>query len=656
MDINDALKNLNNVEKQQVLKILQEANIKGKSEEYQKLMNDIWDELPIDVDTFIDDDKYMRRYFYPDNKSCIIYPFWRIKLKELFNNPYQYSEICFTGGIGLGKSEMAKLGLCYLLYRLMCLKNPHLFYNKPLGKPILILFFNNNLKLAENVLLKPFVEMISSSPWFMERGRLAGREHLRYVPDKLIRIDLGSNANHAIGQDVFAAMVDEINFASGADVSIEKSKVMEVYNAINTRITSRFRVEGNVHGKIFMVSSKKSEYDFLEQYAQKMKNNPNFYIVDDKIWNIVPPEKTGYSGNMFNLAIGGDILPSKIIKDNEDIEEYKKQGYEIMEVPIEEKQKFELDMERSLMDIAAVSVSYVTKFLNYEIISQCYSEDKNPFSQEIISTGIKDAMEISDFFLLNEIPKEIRKKPTFIHIDTSLTGDRTGIGGVCMLGKERTDKFDIKANKTIKTYQTIYKHVFNVEIQCPKNSEISFQKTRNFISYLRQNGFNICGITTDGFQSADTRQMLQLAGFENVDRLNFERTPEIYMNFRNALIEKRIKLLRLENLERELLLVERNNQSGKITHPENTGDGHGDGADGCAGALYNAILHEEEYSNVLTTLEMLSPGDGDIDRNEILKIAAGVQNMMYESQQQNIQKQNSEIPIKTTSKMSDWIL
>lgn len=656
MDINDVLKNLNNVEKQQVLKILQEANIKGKSEEYQKLMNDIWDELPVDVDTFIDDDKYMRRYFYPDNKSCIIYPFWRIKLKELFNNPYQYSEICFTGGIGLGKSEMAKLGLCYLLYRLMCLKNPHLFYNKPLGKPILILFFNNNLKLAENVLLKPFVEMISSSPWFMEHGRLAGREHLRYVPDKLIRIDLGSNANHAIGQDVFGAMVDEINFASGADVSIEKSKVMEVYNAINTRITSRFRVEGNVHGKIFMVSSKKSEYDFLEQYAQKMKNNPNFYIVDDKIWNIVPPEKTGYSGNMFNLAIGGDILPSKIIKDNEDIEEYKKQGYEIMEVPIEEKQKFELDMERSLMDIAAVSVSYVTKFLNYEIISQCYSEDKNPFSQEIISTGIKDAMEISDFFLLNEIPKEIRKKPTFIHIDTSLTGDRTGIGGVCMLGKERTDKFDIKANKTIKTYQTIYKHVFNVEIQCPKNSEISFQKTRNFISYLRQNGFNICGITTDGFQSADTRQMLQLAGFENVDRLNFERTPEIYMNFRNALIEKRIKLLRLENLERELLLVERNNQSGKITHPENTGDGHGDGADGCAGALYNAILHEEEYSNVLTTLEMLSPGDGDIDRREILKIASGVQNMMYESQQQNIQKQNSEIPIKTTSKMSDWIL
>ena len=87
------------------------------------------------------------------------------------------------------------------------------------------------------------------------------------------------------------------------------------------------------------------------------------------------------------------------------------------------------------------------------------------------------------------------------------------------------------------------------------------------------------------------------------------------------------------------------------------GDG-GDGADACVGALYNAILHEEEYSNVLTTLEMLSPNDGDIDRNEILKIAAGVQNMMIEHTQ-NINKQNNSVEQsiqKHTSKMSDWIL
>ena len=256
MDINDALKNLNNVEKQQVLKILQEANIKGKSEEYQKLMNDIWDELPVDVDTFIDNDKYMRNYFYPDGKACIVYPRWRQEMKKVFEDPYKYSEITVTGGIGLGKSEFAKMCLCYLLYRLMCLKNPQLFYNKPVSKPIVFLLFNNNLTLAENVLLKPFVEMLSSSPWFMERGQITGREHIRYKAKKNIDILPGSRSSHAIGMDVFAGLMDEVNFAPGQDVSLEKNKIMETYMQINGRITSRFRVEGNIHGQLFVVSSK----------------------------------------------------------------------------------------------------------------------------------------------------------------------------------------------------------------------------------------------------------------------------------------------------------------------------------------------------------------------------------------------------------------
>lgn len=649
------LSSLTELERQQVLKIL--AEIKdGNSNTYNNLISDVWEEIPVDIDTFIDDEKYMRNYFYPDNKSCIVYPRWRQELRTIFNEPYKYSEIAFTGGIGLGKSEAAKLGLAYLLYRLMCLKNPQLFYNKPVGKPIVILFFNNTLTLANDVLLQPFIDMIITSPWFMERGRTSGREHIKYIPNKNIELMSGSKDSHALGMDIFACIIDEINFASGQDVSMEKSKMMKTYAAINTRITNRFRVEGNVHGKIFMVSSKKSEYDFLEQYIQKMKDETNFYCVDDKVWNIVPQEKTGYSGKMFNLAIGGDTLPSKIINDNESIEDYIKQGYDIMEVPIEERQKFVLDMERSLMDIAAISVAYTTKFLNYEIISQCYSEDINPFNQSILSIGIKDPLEIKEFFILNRVPPEIRKKPHFIHLDTSLTGDRTAIGDTCLLGRTKLETFDIQANRTIRTYKTIYKHVFNIEIECPKNSEISFQKTRDFILYLRQCGFNICGITVDGFQSADTRQILLTNGFENVDRLNFERTPEIYLNFRNALIEERIKLLKIDVLERELLRVERNNQSGKITHPENTGDGHGDGADALAGSLYNAILHEEEYMDVLSTFHLLSPADGELDKEDILKIAAGIPNIHREIQTYNTTPMVPNQPERSGGNLKNWIL
>ena len=145
-DIDLILKDLTEMEKQQVFSILNDMQ-SGKTSTYQSLINDIWEEVPVSLDVFIDDDKYMRKYFYPDNKSCIVYPRWRTELKEIFKDPYKYSEICFTGGIGLGKSEAAKLGLAYLSYRLLCLKNPQSFYNKPIGKPIVILFFNNTKEL-----------------------------------------------------------------------------------------------------------------------------------------------------------------------------------------------------------------------------------------------------------------------------------------------------------------------------------------------------------------------------------------------------------------------------------------------------------------------------------------------------------------------------
>jgi len=577
MNISKILDTLNPLEREQVFSILQDMK-RGSTKTISEFISNIWDEIPVDLDIFIDDKQYMGNYFYPDGSTeCILYPYWRDRLKEIFKDPYQFSEIAFTGGIGLGKSEAAKLGLVYLSYRIMCLKNPQLFYNKPLGKPIVILFFNNTVTLAEKVLLQPFVDTLQTSPWFKKHGRFTGTEHIRYKPFKNIRFEAGSQATHALGQDIIGGIIDELNFAPGQNVSLEKTKIMETYNALNTRITNRFRVEGKVHGKLFMVSSKKSEYDFLEQYAQKMKDEENFYIVDDKVWNIVPQKKSGYTGVFFKLAIGGNRLPSKIIQKDESIDDYIKQGYDIMDIPIEEKQKFELNMERSLMDIAAISVSYVTKFLNYDMISQNYTEDKNPFTQEILSIGTTDDMQIKDFFKLDLISPDIKKKHLFVYIDGSLTGDRTGISGVCLLGKSKMKSFDVQANKTITSYQVLYKHVFTIEIQCPKNAQISFQKTRDFITYLDQIGFNICGIGSDGWNSADTIQLLQSYGFKNVKRINFESTPEIYLGFRNALIEKKLSLLHIDVLEKELLQVERNNMSGKIEHPRSDITGHGDG-------------------------------------------------------------------------------
>ena len=73
-----------------------------------------------------------------------------------------------------------------------------------------------------------------------------------------------------------------------------------------------------------------------------------------------------------------------------------------------------------------------------------------------------------------------------------------------MLNKDKIEKFDMQANKIIKTYQTIYKHIFNVEIQCPKNSEISikmanFKEVEDKIkkaddAYIEESICKLCGL------------------------------------------------------------------------------------------------------------------------------------------------------------------
>ena len=221
--INILLDGLSDLEKQQVLTMLEEIN-NGESNTYSKFVNDIWDEVPVDIDTFLDDERYLRNYVYPDGKNCIVYPYWRDRLKELYKNPYQYSECAVTGGIGLGKSEIAKIALCYLSYRLLCLKNPQLYYNKPFGKPIVVLFMNKTKELAEKVLLQPFVDMLQTSPWFNKNGRFVGREHIRYIPYKNIRFEGGSQSGHGLGQDIFCLYGDTKVLTSKGYIEIKRLK------------------------------------------------------------------------------------------------------------------------------------------------------------------------------------------------------------------------------------------------------------------------------------------------------------------------------------------------------------------------------------------------------------------------------------------------
>ena len=381
-------------------------------------------------------------------------------------------------------------------------------------------------------------------------------------------------------------ILDEVDFAQGANAKMEQSKIFKLYKSVKARMQSRFLRNGDLPAMLFLVSSKKSEADFIEQYVSTLKGVTTSMVVDESQW-VVKPHMFGKE--RFKIAVGNKYIKSKIIESQEEEEGYLRQGHRVIEVPVELRRQFELDMEGSLMDLAGISTTSSSKFMSYERISQCYIDTPNPFTANVLTIGLDDDLQIKDFFKLDQIPDEIRSRPGFVHIDTSLTGDKTGISYVIIAGAGMHETLE---NGEIKEKLELHLvHVFSVAIKAPSSSEISLEKSRQFIYYLSNNGFNIKKISTDGFQSADTRQILKTNGYD-AELVSLDRSPEGYITTRSCINEKRIALIKVVELETEMINLERDNQSGKIDHPS---DGSKDISDSLAGAIYNAHQYKDKY-------------------------------------------------------------
>lgn len=362
-------------------------------------------------------------------------------------------------------------------------------------------------------------------------------------------------------------ILDEVDFVGGASAQMEKSKVMGMYRSVKRRMESRYAKNGELPGILFLVSSKKSEHDFLEQYAKTQKDNPNILIVDEPLWVVKPDD--GYSGKTFSIAIGNNYVKSRIITNKDNKEALQKQGFRIIDVPVEHRQAFELDIDAALMDIAGISVASASKFIGYDRLRMNYTERINPFQNEVLTIGLDDNLEIKDFFVPDLVSDEVRSQPGFIHIDASLTGDHTGISLVTIEGTKEVKKYVRAEEARIEdAIDLVYRQVFTVGIQAPANSEISLEKTRQFIYYLKSIGFNIQGVSMDGYQSADTLQQLKVAGYKT-KLVSLDKSPAGYLTFRSAINEERLDLLDLSTtmVEHELLELEQDGISGKIDHP-----------------------------------------------------------------------------------------
>lgn len=196
---------LSDQEKELTLKILGELSSQGQSSIFNNIKFADFEETPVDIYTFLHDKRYLGNALYDQEGRFTLFPYWEQKLKEIFPTPTEtrFNTVVLTGAIGLGKSTIAVICLLYMLYRLLNLKDPYLYYGmQPIDK-LTISLMNITLENAKGVAMDKLNQMILSSEWFMAHGEMAGTTNLEYRPQKHIEVIAASSNNQVIGRALF---------------------------------------------------------------------------------------------------------------------------------------------------------------------------------------------------------------------------------------------------------------------------------------------------------------------------------------------------------------------------------------------------------------------------------------------------------------------
>lgn len=635
----ELLSGLTEEERSLVLKTLADLS-KGNSKGYKELIYEDYDEIPVDVETFLYDKNYLGNGLINAEGKFTVFPYWVKTLKKIFPNNIDtaYNTLVLTGGIGLGKSFMAVLCIAYLLHRMLCLKDPYLHYGlQPIDK-ITFSFINVTIDAAKGVGWDKIQQLFQSSPWFMSHGTVSGRSEIIWTPDKRIELVVGSSNNVIIGRALYANFTDEVNFGSmTSDVEKIKAKQKHLISQVDARMQSRFMKGTYLPTLNIIASSKSSDQSFLDTYIEMKKKNESktTLIIDEPQW-VIRTDKD--SKEKFYVAVGNKFLASEILPLNASealADEYRAKGYQLLKVPIGYYETFNDNVELALTDIAGISTTSALKYISGVRLNEIKTDNyTNLFNRDVIEVGTGDDLQYSNFFDLSKVSARDKGKPLYMHLDMSKTGDKTGIAGVWIDGKKPSS--DGEASR-----EAYYKAAFSVSIKAPKGYEISFEKNRNFVRWLKKQGFNIKAVSCDTYQSAQIQQQLRSDGFEvktlSVDRL--ENVPGTnqkvclpYAYFKTAIYEKRLILYNKCDLLTDEIIGLEKEPDGHIEHPMGGTQGSKDQVDALCGSIYSASLNIDDYSynygeDVTSILENNTQGEENIRQQVSVAFEQSLQDM-----------------------------
>ena len=439
----------------------------------------------------------------------------------------QYDEVVLCWGIGSGKSYLASLAILYMAHQVLCLRDPQRHFGLSPGSQIALVIMGPSSRQVRNVIYSGIVEMVKRSPWFQRNfpPRSVRQDAMEF--DKHVVIAAGNSTDtYVLGYNVLAAVIDEAAYLVESQDG-RRQNADEMYTAVQRRIKSRF---GN-DGLLLIVSSPKHTTDFVERKLKEAESNPRIFASRKAVWEVKPPER--FCGQSFE--------------------------HKGRQIPIEFYEEFQRDAQRASRDLAAMPLgAYHALFVDMAPLYQACSE-------KLEHPVIDEHLQLADWFR-----NEGDARPRYVHVDLGLRHDACGIAMAVA---------DVTNGEPTVTVELM------TRFEPPPDGEIDLAKVREFIFALRERGFVIGEVSYDGFQSADSQQILRRRGFAAAT-VSVDRDMTRYQMLKELAYEGRLLLYRYAPFFEEAAQLEIV-RGQKVDHPRG---GSKDVTDAVAGAVSEAAL------------------------------------------------------------------
>jgi hypothetical protein len=557
-------------------------------------------EAPVDAKTFVEGEAYLGQPPLSDVQYDIVEAMSQIYKQEdlarimgstegtRYFKKYTKNEIILQLGKGSGKDFTSAVACSYIVYKLLCLKDPARYFGKPSGDAIDIINVAINAQQAKNVFFKGFKSKIERSPWFAGRF-YAKADSIEF--DHAITVYSGHSERESHeGLNLLLAVLDEISgFATEIGTGNDQGKTADnIYKAFRASVDSRFPD----YGKVALLSFPRFPGDFISQRYDAVIAEKEVIIKTHKfVMNPDLPEDS--EGNSLEIQWEEDIIlsykypgmfalkrPTWVVNPTRKVDDFKLAFY--------------TDMGDAMQRFACVPTFTSDRFFKQtDKVRQAMSL-RNP---------------LDSFRRFEETFQPDPEKIYYVHADLAQKHDK------CAVAIAHVEKW---VNiQVIKDYEQVAPVVVVDAVAWwePKiEGPVNLSEVKQWIQNLRRLGFNIGLVSFDRWQSFDIQNELKQVGMRT-DTVSVAKKH--YEDMAMLIYEDRLAMPAIDLLFEELseLKITKNN---RVDHPRKLSK---DLADAVCGSIYGAISHTPRNINqeveVHTFKDKPKTQPGDLPKNVI---------------------------------------